>query len=108
MSRNTMIIAAAALSLVKSLVAGDTRNQWSPRAESTLRAVRPGEDPVEGKSRYSGCRLYLKKLREDDDPERIDKLRRQRYGDERDGRFLVIFSVEKELPLVGAGNESAV
>ncbi len=41
-------------------------------------------------------------LAEDDDQDRIAKLRRRAYGDDRDGRHLVIFSVEKELPLVGA------
>jgi len=51
---------------------------------------------------YDGVRLYLKKVAEDDDQERIVKLRRRAYGDDRDGRHLVIFSVDKELPLVGA------
>jgi hypothetical protein len=39
--------ASAELALVKALIAGASRNQWSPRAESSLRAIRPGEDPVE-------------------------------------------------------------
>lgn len=54
--------------------------------------------------RFSGKRLYLRKVREDDDQERIASLRRRTYGDWRDGRHLVIFEVEKELPLVGAGD----
>ena len=54
--------------------------------------------------RFSGKRLYLKKIREDNDQERIASLRRRAYGDWRDGRHLVIFEVEKELPLVGAGD----
>lgn len=55
--------------------------------------------------RFLGKRLYLKKIREDSDPERIASLRRRAYGDERDGRYLVIFEIEKELPLVGAGDD---
>jgi len=60
------------------------------------------QDPEEDSGRYDGVRLYLKKVGEDDDEERIAKLRRRAYGDDRDERHLVIFSVEKELPLVGA------
>ena len=55
------------------------------------------------KSRFSGKRIYLKKIREDNDKKRIDSLRRRTYGDWRDGRYLVIFEIEKELPLVGTG-----
>ena len=51
---------------------------------------------------YDGLRLHLKKVSEDDDQARIAQLRRRTYGDDRDGSHLVIFSVEKELPLVGA------
>ena len=56
-----------------------------------------------GPGHYEGLRLYLKKISEDEDQERIAVLRRRSYGDDRDGRYLVIFSVEKERPLVGAG-----
>lgn len=59
------------------------------------------QDPEGDSGRYDGVRLYLKKVSEDDDQERIAKMRRRAYGDDRDGRHLVIFSVEKELPLVG-------
>jgi hypothetical protein len=54
--------------------------------------------------RFAGKRLYLRKIREDNDQERIASLRRRTYGDWRDGRHLVIFEVEKELPLVGLGD----
>ena len=54
---------------------------------------------------YAGKRIYLKKTGEDQDQERIARLRRRSYGDDRDGRFLVIFAIEKELPLVGAGEQ---
>jgi hypothetical protein len=66
------------------------------------------EDPKPEGSRYTGVRIYLKKVNEDDDASRIDKLRRRAYGDERDGRHLVIFAVEKQLPLVGAGEDSGL
>ena len=56
--------------------------------------------------RYDGLRLHLKKVTEDDDQERIGKLRRRAYGDDRDGRHLVVFEVERELPLVGTETES--
>jgi len=56
---------------------------------------------------YRGKRLYLKKVSEDQDQERIAELRRREYGDDRDGRYLVLFEVEKELPLVGPGEDRA-
>ena len=59
------------------------------------------EDPEQDDRRYAGKRIYLNKVREDEDQERIARLRRRAYGDERDGRYLVIFKVERELPLVG-------
>ncbi len=60
------------------------------------------QEPETDSGSYKGVRLYLKKVAEDEDQERIAKLRRRVYGDDRDGRYLVIFSIEKELPLVGA------
>jgi hypothetical protein len=59
------------------------------------------QDAAADKGRYDGVRLYLKKVGQDDDQERIAKLRRRVRGRARDGRHLVIFEVEKELPLVG-------
>ena len=63
------------------------------------------QDAEADESRYGGVRLYLKKVAEDEDQDRIAKLRRRTYGDDRDGRHLVIFSVEKQLPLVGSATE---
>ena len=63
------------------------------------------QDAAEDEPRYEGVRLYLRKVAEDDDQDRIAKLRRRTYGDDRDGSHLVIFSVEKELPLVGSATE---
>ena len=60
------------------------------------------EDPESDGRRYDGVRLYLNKVGEDDDPERISKLRRRAYGDQREGRHLVLFEVDKKLSLVGA------
>ncbi len=51
---------------------------------------------------YKGRRLYLKKVREEDNPELIKKIKHRKYSDEdEETRFLVYFALEKELPLVG-------
>ena len=63
------------------------------------------EDPQEDGGKYQGVRLYLKKVSEDNDQERIATMRRVTYGDDRDGRNLVFFSVEKDLPLLGTGGK---
>lgn len=60
------------------------------------------QDPESDDRLYDGVRIYLKKVGEDKDQERIAKLRRRSYGDDRDARYLITFSIEKELPLVGA------
>jgi len=57
----------------------------------------------EGKG-YQGIRLHLLKDRESQDPEQIQTLRRRQYISGSDeSRFVVVFKVVKELPLVGAG-----
>jgi len=56
---------------------------------------------------YHGKRLYLTKLREEQDTELLRSLRRRTYaaGQEKPGpRFLVFFQVDKILPLLGAGD----
>ncbi|MFO7556787.1 MAG: pyridoxamine 5'-phosphate oxidase family protein [Desulfobacterales bacterium] len=53
---------------------------------------------------YKGKRLYLTKIREEQNSERIDSLsRRGRTSDQEknETRFLVYFKIEKERPLVG-------
>lgn len=54
-----------------------------------------------------GIRLFLKKIREDDDQELIGQMTRRHLSpaeDERKGpKHLVYFAVEKILPLVGGG-----
>jgi hypothetical protein len=53
---------------------------------------------------YKGKRLFLTKLREEQDTELLQSLRRRQYLNEKDeAKFLVFFKVDKELPLIGAG-----
>jgi hypothetical protein len=54
---------------------------------------------------YKGKRLFLTKLREEQDSELLQSLRRRQYIDEKDEtKYLVFFKADKVLPLVGAGN----
>ena len=54
---------------------------------------------------YKGKRLFLTKLREEQDSDLLQSLRRRQYIDEKDEtKYLVFFKTEKVLPLVGAGN----
>jgi hypothetical protein len=60
---------------------------------------------------YKGKRLYLTKIREEQDTELLRSLRRRTYppGQEKPGpRFLVFFQVDKILPLIGAGEDTAL
>jgi len=71
--------------------------QSNPKAAYLFKEEGPG---------YKGKRFFLKKVRENQDPEQLDALRRRVYieditGDE--SQFLVFFEIEKELPLIGAG-----
>ena len=53
---------------------------------------------------YKGKRLFLTKVREEQDTELLQSLRRRQYLSEKDeAKFLVFFKVDKELPLIGAG-----
>ena len=58
---------------------------------------------------YKGKRLYLTKIREEQDTELLYSLRRRTYPQEKDKpegpRFLVFFRVDKILPLIGAGGK---
>ena len=50
---------------------------------------------------YKGKRLFLSKVREEQDPELLQKLRRRQYIDDTDeSKFLVFFTMDEELPLV--------
>lgn len=51
---------------------------------------------------HQGKRLFLKKVREENNPELVKKIKRRKYTDENEEpMFLVYFTVEKELPLIG-------
>lgn len=57
---------------------------------------------------YQGIRLFLTKIREDNDPELIARMTRRNLSPEEDRikgpKHLVIFRVEKILPLIGSGD----
>ena len=70
--------------------------QSNPHATYLFKAEGPG---------YKGKRLYLTKVREEQDTELLESLRRRQYIDEKDeSKFLVFFQLDKELPLIGAGS----
>jgi hypothetical protein len=56
---------------------------------------------------YKGKRLYLTKIREEENSELLNTLRRRVYTSEKEGtaesKFLVFFKLDQELPLVGTG-----
>jgi hypothetical protein len=59
---------------------------------------------MEAGEKYVGKRLFLTKIREEQDTELAYKLRRRKYPDDKkDPLFLVFFHVDKILPLIGAG-----
>lgn len=69
--------------------------QSNPHATYLFRERKPG---------YKGIRLFLTKTGEEKEGELLQSLRRRQYIDERDEtKFLVFFSIDKELPLIGAG-----
>jgi len=58
---------------------------------------------------YAGKRLFLTKIREEQDSELLYKLRRRKYEDEKkEPKFLVFFRIDKVLPLIGAGKGNGV
>ncbi len=56
-------------------------------------------------SGYSGKKLFLTRVREEENTELLESMRRRKstYGNGED-RFLVFFKLDKELPLVGDGS----
>lgn len=59
---------------------------------------------------YKGTRLFLTKLKEEQDSDLLYSLRRRAYPsgkEEGKPRFLVFFKVDKILPLIGTGRETA-
>ena len=55
-------------------------------------------------SGYRGKRLFMSKIREEENTELLESLRRRKtvYGNGED-RFLVFFKIDKQLPLIGDG-----
>ncbi len=57
---------------------------------------------------YKGKRLFLTQVREEQDSELLYTLKRRTYSPhaavQKGPKFLVIFKIDKELPLVGAGD----
>ncbi|MCJ8500042.1 pyridoxamine 5'-phosphate oxidase family protein [Desulfatitalea alkaliphila] len=63
----------------------------------------------EGSEGYQGKRFFLTKIREEQDSELLDQLKRRVYPKDKphEGpRFLVFFKIDKELPLIGPGEET--
>lgn len=62
---------------------------------------------IENAPGYNGARLFLKKIKEEKDSTLIAKMTRRNLTPEEDKqkgpKFLVYFSVEKILPLIGSG-----
>jgi len=70
--------------------------QSNPRASYLFKEEGPG---------YRGKRLFMTKVSEEQNTELLESLRRRKSAHrEEEGRFLVFFKVDKELPLVGDGN----
>ena len=59
---------------------------------------------IEKGAGYEGKRLFLRKLREEQNPGLVNKIKRRKYTDDNEEpKFLVYFELEKELPLIGGG-----
>lgn len=58
---------------------------------------------------YKGKRLFLTKLREEKETDLLYQLKRKERSPEEDAergeKFLVFFQIDKELPLIGAGED---
>ncbi len=60
---------------------------------------------IEDGAGYKGKRLFMTKVREEEETELLYSLRRRHYPDDKEeAKFLVFFKLDKELPLVGDGN----
>ena len=64
---------------------------------------------IEAGKGYKGKRFFLTKIREEKDSDLLFELRRRTYPDKGpfkdDPLFLVFFKIDKELPLIGPGEE---
>lgn len=65
---------------------------------------------IEGGPGYKGKRLYLTKVREEQDTDLLFSLRRRSYPADKERlegpRYLVFFRVDQVLPLIGAGGKA--
>ena len=61
---------------------------------------------MESGERYAGKRLHLTKTKEETETELLHSLRRKTHSDEeQETKFLVFFRIDKELPLIGSGDD---
>ena len=60
---------------------------------------------TEEEDRHKGVRLFLTKVKEEKDSEKIEEIRRKDYPKLKGQEYLVTFRVDKVLPLIGAGAE---
>ena len=60
---------------------------------------------TEEEDRYKGVRLFLTKVKEEKDSQKIEEIRRKDYPKLKGQEYLVTFRVDKVLPLIGAGAE---
>ena len=62
---------------------------------------------LEDGQEYEGKRFFLTKVKEEQDPEKIESLRRRSYAPDdpmqKKDVFLVYFQIDQELPLIGSG-----
>ncbi|MFO8083683.1 MAG: pyridoxamine 5'-phosphate oxidase family protein [Desulfobacterales bacterium] len=62
---------------------------------------------IEESAGFKGKRLFLTKMREEENSPLIQELSRRSYSSEsentKESKFLVFFKLEKELPLIGSG-----
>jgi muconolactone delta-isomerase len=57
-------------------------------------------------NKYVGKRLFLTKIREEQDTDLAYRLRRRTYPDDKkEPLFLVFFRIDQELPLIGPGED---
>lgn len=63
---------------------------------------------MEDGSGYKGIRLFLTKINEEQDSDRLYAIRSKKYPSKKEEgktRFLVFFTIDKQLPLIGAERE---
>ena len=63
---------------------------------------------MEDGSGYKGIRLFLTKINEEQDGDRLYAIRSKKYPSKKEEgktRFLVFFTIDKQLPLIGAERE---